>query len=137
MWRSLCPEPSNGRQRAVLATTGMFALIVASAMFFSLSALTRTGAEFDCGPAAFALIAGPGHESAQVADCRRAASQRLTTVSGLVVLAIVGARMGWRLFDTPPPRDDLVDEPPDRLPRARARSPRPSRQRRPYADRVG
>lgn len=111
----------------------LFCLIVAATMFLSLTALTDRGADYDCGPAAFALLAGPDVQTVDVADCRRAAGQRLTTVSGLVVLATLGAAWGPRLLATPePPRPvapphDLL--PSDRVPRAHS-----SRRQRPFSD---
>lgn len=131
----LWPEPASGRQRAVQGTAALFVLIVTSAMFFSLTALTRAGADYDCGPAAFALVAGPDRQTDRTADCRRAASQRLTTVAGLATLAVIAGAFGTRLLagsnDAPgaDPRDAR-----DRLPSDRSRRPRPPRRRYPYTD---
>lgn len=124
-------------ERAIRGTAMLFSLAVAATMFMSLSALTARGAEYDCGPAAFALFAGPGQQTVDAADCRRAASQRLTTVTGLVVLATVGAILGPRLLAIPAapmPSDDRGAAP---LPSERSRPPRPARRRRPFTDAVG
>lgn len=131
----LWPEAASGRQRAVQAVAALFALIVASTMFISLTALTSEGADYECGPAAFALLAGPDQQSARTADCRRAASQRMTTVAGLVALAWIAGSFGTRLLDGPiDPRRSDPPETGDRLPSERARRPRPPRRRYPYAE---
>lgn len=135
MMHLLWPEPASGRQRAVQATAALFVLIVASMMFFSLTALTREGADYDCGPAAFALVAGPDRQTDRTADCRRAASQRLTTVTGLATLAVIAGAFGTRLLEgAPDSRDAGPLDARDRLPSDRSRRPRPPRRRYPYAD---
>lgn len=101
MVHRLWAVPVNRRQLAIKATAMVFSLIVASTMFFTITALTATGDEYDCGPAAYALFAGPSVQTNEVADCQMHAQRRLTTVVGLVVLACIGSAMGWRLFDTP------------------------------------
>lgn len=124
-------------ERAIRGTAMLFSLAVAATMFMSLTALTARGAEYDCGPAAFALFAGPSGQTVDAADCRRAAGQRLTTVTGLVALATVGAILGPRLLAVPAgplPLDDHGAEP---LPSERGRPPRPARRRRPFTDAVG
>lgn len=111
----------------------LFCLIVAATMFMSLTALTARGADYACGPAAFALFAGPDVETVDVADCRRAAGQRLTTVGGLIVLASLGAALGPRLLTTPEPLR-TVDPPHDLLPSGHAPHAPSSRRRRPFSD---
>lgn len=131
MLQLLWPEPMNGRQRAVQGTAAMFVLIVAATMFLSLTTLTRAGADYGCGPATFALLAGPDRQTDQVGDCRRAASQRLTTVVGLATLALLAGSFGTRLLETPQgaeaDRHDLRDHmPSDRSARARLPRRRPT-----------
>lgn len=131
----LWPEPTSGRQRAVQATAALFVLVVASTMFFSLTALTGRGADYDCGPAAFALVAGPDAQTVTTADCRRAAGQRLTTVVGLVTLFLVAGSVGTRLLDGPiDPRPTGTTDAADQLPSGRSRRARPPRRRYPYAE---
>lgn len=103
MYRSFWAERLNGRQRGVYAVAMTFGLIIASAMFFELDAPTGNGGEYDCGPTAYALLAGPVVETAAQADCQTAALQRTTTVSGLLLLSAMGAAMGARLVATPRP----------------------------------
>ncbi|HSK96802.1 MAG TPA: hypothetical protein VK891_09315 [Euzebyales bacterium] len=91
----------NGRQRAVHSFATVIGLIIASAMFFSLKATTPTGGTVDCGPAAYALFANPADDQADRGDCRREAWQRMTTVTGLVLLTVVGSAIGGRLARTP------------------------------------
>lgn len=91
----------NGRQRAVHSFATVIGLIIASAMFFSLKATTPTGGAVDCGPAAYALFASAPDDRTELADCRREAWQRMTTVSGLVLLTITGSYIGGRLARTP------------------------------------
>jgi hypothetical protein len=135
MMHLLWPEPASGRQRAAQAVAALFVLIAASTMFLSLTALTGEGADYDCGPAAFALVAGPDRQTDRTADCRRAASQRLTTVAGLATLAVMAGAFGTRLLEGPDgTRDDGPLDARDLLPSDRARRPRPPRRRYPYAD---
>lgn len=96
-------ERLNSQQRLVHALATVIAITIASAMFFSIKAPTAIGGEFDCGPAAYALFAGPAHEDAEVGDCRTAASKRLTTVIGLIVLTVIGSHIGARLARSPRP----------------------------------
>ena len=98
----------NGRQRAVHSFATAIGLMIASAMFFSLKATNDMGARIDCGPAAYALFAGPADSELDHGDCRREAWQRMTTVTGLVMLTVVGSTIGSRLARTPP-----VYSPPD------------------------
>lgn len=77
-------------------------LMIASAMFFSLTATNDVGARIDCGPAAYALFAGPADPEIDHGDCRREAWQRMTTVTGLVGLTVIGSSIGVRLARTPP-----------------------------------
>jgi hypothetical protein len=91
----------NGRQRAVHSFATVIGLIIASAMFFSLKATTPTGGVVDCGPAAYALFASPADDQPDHGDCRREAWQRMTTVSGLVLLTVIGSHIGGRLARTP------------------------------------
>lgn len=91
----------NGRQRVVHALATVIGLMIASAMFFSLKATNEIGAMVDCGPAAYALFAGPADPELDQGDCRRAAWQRMTTVTGLVMLTVIGSSMGVRLAKTP------------------------------------
>jgi hypothetical protein len=93
----------NGRQRAVHSFTTAIGLMIASAMFFSLKATTDVGARIDCGPAAYALFADPADHELDQGDCRREARERLTTVTGLVMLTAVGSYIGGRLARTPAP----------------------------------
>lgn len=132
MLHLLWPEPASGRQRVVQGTAALFLLTVMSAMFFSLTALTGAGADYDCGPAAFALVAGPDRQTDRTADCRRAASQRLTTVAGLATLAVIAGAFGTRLLDGAPGsrRADAAD----RSVYERPRAPRPSRPGVPHTD---
>jgi hypothetical protein len=124
-------------ERAIRSVAMLFCLIVAATMFFSLTALTGDGADYDCGPAAFALLAGPADQAADVADCRRAAGQRLTTVSGLVILATFGAAVGPRLLAAPATVRSPTDPSPDLPSDGRVRHPRPARRRRPFSDAIG
>jgi hypothetical protein len=98
--------------------------MIASAMFFSLKATNDMGAMVDCGPAAYALFAGPTDPELDHGDCRRAAWQRMTTVTGLVMLTAVGSSIGGRLARTPVP-----NRPPDVTVRTTANAPR-----RPHRD---
>lgn len=93
----------NGRQRTVHSLSTVLALLIASSMFFGLSAPTTTGVEFDCGPAAYALIAGPDHATVEHGDCGTAASKRLTTAVGLIGLTIIGSALGGWFAMTPRP----------------------------------
>jgi hypothetical protein len=92
----------NGRQRAVHSFATAIGLMIASAMFFSLRATNDMGALIDCGPAAYALFAGPADSELDHGDCRREAWQRMTTVTGLVGLTVIGSSIGVRLARTPP-----------------------------------
>lgn len=96
-------ERLNGQQRAVHAVATVIGLTIASAMFFSIKAETAVGGEFDCGPAAYALVAGPASQDAEQGDCRTAAGKRLTTVAGLIVLTVIGSNIGARLARSPRP----------------------------------
>jgi hypothetical protein len=96
-------ERLNGQQRAVHAIATVIALTIASSMFFSIKAATAIGGEYDCGPAAYALVAGPTEQDAEQGDCHTAASKRLTTVAGLIVLTVIGSQIGVRLTRTPRP----------------------------------
>jgi hypothetical protein len=93
----------NGRQRAVHSFATAIGLIIASAMFFSLKATTETGAEVECGPAAYAMFAAPADYVPDQGACQREAWQRMTTVTGLVVLTVIGSHIGGRLAKTPAP----------------------------------
>ncbi|CAN5753748.1 hypothetical protein BH23ACT10_BH23ACT10_13520 [soil metagenome] len=127
------PDASVRQERAIRGTAMLFCLIVAATMFASLTALTARGADYDCGPAAFALFAGPDAQTTDVADCGRAAGQRLTTVGGLIVLAMLGATLGPRLLTTPePPR--AIEPPYDLLPSDRVPRAHSSRRQRPFSD---
>ncbi len=106
-------------------------------MFLSLTALTGKGTAYDCGPAAFALMAGPGEQTRNVADCRRAAGQRLTTVTGLVVLATIGASIGPRLLDTADSEPIRAEPMPASRTVDRSRPPRPTKRRSPFVDTIG
>lgn len=103
MYGNSWAERLNGQQRLVHALATVIALTIASAMFFSIKATTAVGGEFDCGPAAYALVAGPEYEDGEKGDCRTAASKRLTTVTGLIVLTIIGSHIGARLTRSPRP----------------------------------
>ncbi len=131
------PSAACRRRRAIRGTALLFSLIVASTMFFSLTATTGNGAAYDCGPAAFALMAGPGEQTRHRANCRRAAGQRLTTVTGLVVLATIGAAIGPRLLDTNEPEPVRAYPVLDSRAVDRPRHPRPTRRRSPFADTIG
>ena len=91
----------NGRQRVVHAVATVLALIIASTMFFGIKAPTAIGGEFDCGPAAYALLAGPERSTTDEGDCQAAAGKRLTTVIGLIALTLVGGHIGVRLSQAP------------------------------------
>jgi hypothetical protein len=92
----------NGRQRAVHSFATVIGLVIASAMFFSLKATTPAGGEVDCGPAAYALFASsPADDEPDRGDCRTEAWQRMTTVTGLVLLTVIGSYIGGRLARTP------------------------------------
>ena len=93
----------NGRQRAVHSFATAIGLIIASAMFFSLEATTEAGGEVDCGPAAYAMFAAPAERTLDQGSCQREAWQRMTTVTGLVVLTVIGSHIGGRLAKTPDP----------------------------------
>ncbi len=114
----------------------LFCLMASSTMFFSLTAPAGSGAAFDCGPAAFALIAGPGEQTRDAADCRRAAGQRMTTVTGLVALATIGAAIGPPLLDSNEPEPIRTQPLPDGGPCDRSRQPRSTRRRSPFADTI-
>lgn len=103
MYGNSWAERLNGQQRLVHALATVVALTIASAMFFSIKAATAVGGEFECGPAAYALVAGPTHQDAEQGDCRTAATKRLTTVTGLIVLTIIGSHIGARLTRSPRP----------------------------------
>jgi hypothetical protein len=92
----------NGRQRVVHAFATAIGLLIASAMFFSLHATNDMGARIDCGPAAYALFASSTDAELDHGYCRREAWQRMTTVSGLVALTVIGSSIGSRLAKTPP-----------------------------------
>ena len=80
----------------------MVGLIIASAMFFSLEATAPAGDEVDCAPAPYALFASsPAADEPDPADCRSEAWQRMTTVTGLVLLTVIGSYIGGRLARTP------------------------------------
>lgn len=120
MYGNSWAERLNGRQRAVHAAATVLGLLIASTMFFGSEATTATGAEFDCGPAAYALLAGPERQTAEHGDCETAARKRLTTVAGLIVLTVIGSQIGSRLCRTPrplqPPRA-VAHVPPGERPR--------------------
>jgi hypothetical protein len=92
----------NGRQRTVYSFATAIALLIASTMFFSITTVNEVGVPYECGPAAYALLAGPDDEDPERGDCQTAARQRLTTVSGLILLIIIGSHIGSRLSRTPP-----------------------------------
>jgi hypothetical protein len=94
-------ERLNPRQRAVHSVATAVGLIIASTMFFSIRAPTSLGGEYDCGPAAYALFAGPSAEHPEQGNCRSAAGERLTTVSGLLMLTVIGSYIGGQLSRTP------------------------------------
>jgi hypothetical protein len=102
----------NGRQRAVHSVATAIGLIIASAMFFSLKATNDAGARIDCGPAAYALFAAPAEPELDLGDCRREAWQRMTTVTGLVALTVIGSSIGGRLARTPRAPRPLEPAPP-------------------------
>ena len=121
------------RQRAILVGAGLVMLIAIATMFLSLTALTDAGADYDCGPAAYAFVAGPAHATDLVADCRTAAAQRFTTVAGLTTLTGIGGLLAALLLPAPAFMSvDLRGEPTE-LPDKRARQPRAPRRRHPYA----
>jgi hypothetical protein len=102
----------NGRQRAVHSIATAIGLIIASAMFFSLKATNDMGARIDCGPAAYALFADPAEPELDHGECRSEAWQRMTTVTGLVALTVIGSAIGGRLARTPPVYRPLEPAPP-------------------------
>ena len=99
----------NGRQRAVHSFATAIGLIIASTMFFSLKATTATGAVVDCGPAAYAMFADAAEHAPDQGDCHREAWQRMTTVTGLVMLTVIGSHIGGRLAKTPAPNRNTRD----------------------------
>lgn len=121
------------RQRAILVGAGLAMLLAASTMFLSLDALTAAGADYDCGPAAYAFVAGPSAATDLVADCRTAAAKRLTTVTGLSMLTGVGGLLAALLLPAPAPHGAFRDQQPVELPEKRARQARRPRRRHPYA----
>lgn len=120
------------RQRAILVSAGLVMLLAAATMFLSLDAVTAAGADYDCGPAAYALVAGPSEVTALVADCRTAAAKRLTTVIGLAVLTAVGGVLAALLLPAPERYPGALDQQPGELPEKRARQARRPRRRHPY-----